>query len=359
MDKGLRFFITVFLIFLIIGLFSIYVDGPAGRETSGNISVETVAEDLEIPWDIVFLPDGDILVTERPGRLVRIGENLSVHEVEGVAHRGEGGLLGLALHPEFDDNGLLYLYMTTETDGGITNRVVRYRYSEDELSEPETIISGIPGASYHDGGRIKFGPEGLLYITTGDAGDAMSAQDRESLAGKILRLEPDGSVPEENPFGTPVYSYGHRNPQGITWDEEGNLWSTEHGRSGARSGLDELNRIEKGGNYGWPVIQGDETQEGMVTPELHSGSETTWAPASAEYHNGTIFFGGLRGSSVYQAVLGESIVLKKYFEDRFGRIRKVKVHGEYLYFTTSNRDGRGTPKDSDDRLIRVPLDYFS
>ena len=358
MEDGVRFFMMVFTVFLVIGMFSIYADGPGRIELTENDSVEVLVEDLEVPWDVEFLPDGDILVTERPGRLVRIGDNLSVHEVEGVAHRGEGGLLGLALHPDFEENSLLYLYMTTETDGGIINRVVRYSYSDHGLSQPETIISNIPGASYHDGGRIAFGPDGFLYITTGDAGDAMSAQDRDSLAGKILRLEPDGSVPDGNPFGTPVYSYGHRNPQGLTWDEQGRLWSTEHGRSGVRSGLDELNLIEKGGNYGWPVIQGDETQEGMLTPELHSGPETTWAPASAEYHNGSIFFGGLRGSTLYQAVIGEEIVLEKHFEDRFGRIRDVKVPGEYLYFTTSNRDGRGTPEDSDDRLIRVSLDYF-
>src|SRR3989344_1182867 len=237
----------------------------ASEATTTNPMI--VAENLRIPWDIAFLPSGELLVTERSGTLLRIGDDQKKYEIEGVHHRGEGGLLGIALHPDFERNKLLYLYLTTKDGGGVSNRIERYRYHDDELTERLEILSGIPGSLYHDGGPIAFGPEGFLYITTGDAGEAQNAQEKNSFAGKILRIEDDGTIPADNPFGNVVYSYGHRNPQGLTWDDQGRLWSTEHGRSGLQSGYDELNLIEKGKNYGWPVIEGPETREEMVAPE--------------------------------------------------------------------------------------------
>jgi glucose/arabinose dehydrogenase len=320
-----------------------------------------VASSLEIPWDIVFLPDGDFLVTERPGYLTRISKNgvKKTISVPGVKHSSEGGLLGAALHPDFSANNFLYLYYGVAGQGGQTkNQVVRYEFVDNSLRNPKTIIENIPGAIYHDGGRIEFGPDGFLYIATGDATDSRLAQNLESLAGKILRITDEGAIPADNPFGTAVYSYGHRNPQGLAWDVEGKLWSTEHGRSGVLSGFDELNLIQPGKNYGWPEIQGDETKEGMVAPVLHSGANETWAPASLIYKNGKLYFGGLRGEGVYEVTLeGEKVSgLKKYFDGEFGRIRTVRIGPDNIfYFTTSNRDARGQVRNLDDKIVGIML----
>ena len=331
-------------------------DVPKNPEVQDISDPEVFADTLEIPWGIAFLPGGDMLATERPGILLRISDgDRTEHIITGVHHRGEGGLLGVVLHPNFSVNHFVYLYLTALEDGRITNRVERYRLEDDQLTDRFVIIDSIPGAQYHDGGRIAFGPDGYLYITTGDAGTEMNAQDTDSLAGKILRVRDDGSIPEDNPFGNAVYSYGHRNPQGLTWDDQGVLWSTEHGRSGVRSGFDELNRIEKGGNFGWPIIQGDLTDEHMISPVLHSGPSTTWAPASAAYIDGRIFFGGLRGETLYAVTIDtEDPVLEEYFTHTYGRLRDVHLGPDgLLYFTTSNRDGRGNPEANDDRIMRV------
>ena len=268
--------------------------GPVSEEKKSNLPFEIVAQNLEIPWEIVFLPNGDMLVTERPGRVVRIGKDRKVYPISGVAHVGEGGLLGLALHPKFSENNFLYIYLTTQERGKVTNRVERYKFASDKLTDRQVILSGIPGASVHDGGRMAFSPDGYLYITTGEAGQEKLSQDTSNLGGKILRIRDDGSIPADNPFGNAVYSYGHRNSQGLAWDDQGQLWSTEHGRSGVASGFDELNLIEKGKNYGWPEIQGDETRKGMEKPVANSGANTTWAPSGAAFYKGSIFFSGLR-----------------------------------------------------------------
>lgn len=314
--------------------------------------VEIIVENLNIPWEVTFLPNGEILVTERPGTLLAIKNKQKV-SIEGVEHVGEGGLLGLAIHPNFTNTHLIYLYLTTRTSEGLTNRVERYRLEGNQLSERKIILQGIAGAPNHDGGRIAFGPDGYLYVTTGDAENSGSAQNVDSLNGKILRVKDDGSIPSDNPFGNAVYSYGHRNSQGLAFDNKKRLWATEHGRSGLQSGYDELNLIEKGKNYGWPVIQGDEKREGMVSPVFQSGPNTTWAPAGAAFYNGSIFFGGLRGESLFEYKIAENS-LKRYFQGQFGRIRAVVLGPDgYLYVTTSNTDGRGNPKAGDDKLIKV------
>lgn len=326
------------------------------------VAPEVVVDNLEIPWELVFLPGGEMLVTERPGRLLLIGEDRQPIPIEGVAHRGEGGLLGLALHPSFETNNWIYLYLTTATDNGLVNRVERYTLSGTELSERTIIIDNIPGAVYHDGGRIAFGPDELLYITTGDAGNESSAQNVDSLAGKILRVEDDGSIPTDNPFNSAVYSYGHRNPQGLAWDSAGALWITEHGRSGIQSGMDEINNILPGANYGWPTIEGDETMPGMRAPEMHSGADETWAPGGIVYLNEKLLFVGLRGQTLYAVDIssGEPRELNAYFRERFGRLRSITVGSDgAVYVLTSNRDGRGNPINIDDRIIRVDPRTFT
>lgn len=318
--------------------------------------VGAVATGLFVPWDTAFLPDGDMLVPERSGALRRIGRNPAVITVPAVLDTGEGGLMGLALHPAFAQNSLLYLYFTT-AEGGQKNRVARFRLDGNQLLDRKIIIDNIPSAIYHDGGRIAFGPDGMLYITTGDANNPDSAQDLGSLAGKTLRLTPNGQIPADNPFGTAVWSYGHRNGQGLAWDSRGRLWETEHGRSGALSGFDELNLIEKGKNYGWPVIQGDETRAGMVTPVRNSGANETWAPAGIAFANGSLYFAGLRGSALYQVSMDNNGVIgsiQKHLSGKFGRLRAVVLGSDgALYISTSNRDGRGTILAGDDKILRV------
>ncbi len=315
-------------------------------------NIEVIADNLDIPWEAIFLPDGEILVTQRPGTLLLVKGKEQI-PIEGVEHIGEGGLLGLTIHPDFAENKFIYLYLTSQTSGRLTNRVERYMWESNQLSDRKVILEGIAGASNHDGGRIAFGPDNLLYITTGDAENPESAQNRNSLNGKILRIKDDGSIPEDNPFRNAIYSYGHRNSQGLAWDDQGRLWATEHGRSGIQSGLDELNLIEKGKNYGWPIIQGDETRKGMVSPVIHSGPNNTWAPSGAVFYQGNIFFTGLRGEALYRYNISDKSI-KEYFKGDFGRLRTVKIGPDNnFYILTNNTDGRGTPKQGDDKLIKI------
>lgn len=328
-------------------------------ETKDNQEITVVADHLDTPWGIAFLPDGSMLITERKGTVLHIdrsGASSLVAEIRDVKEVGEGGLLGIALHPEFASNKYVYFYYTySATSNSTFNKVVRMKYENNQLHTAEIIVDRIPGAVNHNGGRLAFGPDKFLYITTGDAQEPSLAQSKDSLAGKILRVTDKGEPAPGNPFGNRVFSYGHRNPQGIAWDRKGNLWSTEHGPSGLQSGNDEINKIELGKNYGWPLIQGTEERKGMVTPVVTSGEATTWAPASAAIIGDVLFFGGLRGQSLYEAkITANPIIVIAHFKGKFGRIRDVVVGPDgYLYITTSNKDGRGIPTADDDKIIRV------
>jgi len=319
--------------------------------------ISIAAQNLGTPWEITFLPDGRFLVTERSGTLALVGGYETVRiPITDVFEQGESGLLGMALHPDFEANQWIYLYLTYQEAGELVNRVERHRLENDILADTMVIIDGIPGSSNHNGGRIEFGPDGLLYVTTGDAQTSSQSQDINSLAGKILRLQDDGSIPENNPFGNAVYSYGHRTPQGLAWDEHGRLWSTEHGPSGLGSGYDELNLIEIGGNYGWPEIQGDQTREGMITPLLQSGSNETWAPGDLEIVDGAAYFVGLRGSTLYTVPLNNLTPesLERHFVQEFGRLRALRLGPDgLLYMGTSNTDGRGRLRENDDKVFRI------
>jgi glucose/arabinose dehydrogenase len=361
LSKRLSKLLLLFLLsplLLVVAVLAYYFFFSNDLKTSSSSEIEDsefeiVAQNLRVPWDIVFLPNGDMLITQRNGILVRKGEIFNYTNVDKVVSVGEGGLMGITLHPDFENNRYIYLYLTVREED-LLNRVVRYRFENNTLSQGDIILDNIPAGQVHNGGIVKFGPDGLLYITTGDAGNSNNAQDLNSLAGKILRITDEGSIPSENPFeGSPVYSYGHRNSQGLTWDDENNLWSTEHGRSGLRSGYDEINKIEAGGNYGWPTIQGSETRKGMISPVLHSGATTTWAPGAILYNEGFLFFAGLRGESLYQVDL-KDYSLRQHIYKRFGRIRSVVLGPEgHIYFSTSNLDGRGDPISEDDRIIRI------
>lgn len=328
-------------------------------QIQNNISYTVVAENLDTPWSLVFLPDNSILFTERSGkvRLVDSHGNLEFNAIAtltSVIEKGEGGLLGITIHPDFVSNHFVYLYYTyNDNNQNTLNRVVRMTYNNKKLSEEKVVVDKIPGASFHNGGRIKFGPDKYLYITTGDAENPSRAQDTHSLSGKILRVTDEGNTPPENPFNNLIYSYGHRNPQGIAWDKENNLWSTEHGPSGAETGNDELNKIEKGKNYGWPTIRGQQSHTGMEKPIIESGKQDTWAPAGLAVINDKLYFAGLKGKALYE-YNPATHNLKEYFKEDFGRIRDViKSPSGDLYITTSNKDGRGDPKDSDDKIIRI------
>lgn len=325
--------------------------------------IETISENLEVPWDMVFLPNNSMLISERPGRvqLISNGSITQIANIQDVKTTGESGLHGIAIDPDFEKNQFVYLYYTYSSDGSNTlNKVNRYKLENSNLTFDRVIVDKIPGAIFHDGGRIRFGPDNLLYITTGDAREPSLAQDKNSLAGKILRVTRDGGIPSDNPFvakapqgkstGDPrVYSYGHRNPQGIVWDDSGQLWATEHGNSTH----DEVNKITKGGNYGWPTIQGTETRPGMITPVIESGSGT-WAPASIALLNGKMYFAGLRGTALYAFDPKNPVsTFETLYDNEWGRIRGVVSHDGGLYISTSNRDGRGTPGATDDRIIRL------
>ncbi|MDP9797110.1 glucose/arabinose dehydrogenase [Catenuloplanes nepalensis] len=310
---------------------------------------QVVAQGLEVPWGLAWLPGGDALVAERmSARLLRIpaggGAVQTVGTVPGVSPVGEAGLLGLAVSPD----EWVYAYLTSAND----NRIVRFRL--DALGSPQTIVTGIPRGSIHAGGRIAFGPDGKLYAGAGDAGTTANAQNPASLGGKILRLNPDGTVPSDNPTaGSLVYSLGHRNVQGLAWDAAGRLYASEFGQNT----WDEVNLITPGANYGWPVVEGDGNDARYVDP-LVVWSTAQASPSGAAISGSTLYVAALRGTRLWTVPLtadGGAGTPVAVLQGQFGRLRTVEVAPDgSLWVATSNRDGRGSPAATDDRILRFP-----
>ena len=343
-------------------------------EAKSSFKVETVVGGLQVPWSIVWDPDGRMIFTERPGR-VRVFENGKlrpepIFTVPDVEPSGESGLMSVALHPQFASNHFIYLSYAYAGDGKRV-RVARYRETPTGFVETKVIIENIPAAPNHAGCRLRFGPDGKLYITTGDATQRDLAQKLDSLAGKTLRLNDDGTVPPDNPFvgqqnvRPEIWSYGHRNSQGLDWQPGTNLmFQTEHGPSGfdGPGGGDEVNIVEKGKNYGWPLIHHQMTRAGLESPLLEYTPAV--APASGMFYRGSafpqfkgnFFFGCLRGERIIRVRLdGRRVISQEnLLTGKYGRIRDIAEGPDgFLYFSTSNRDGRGSPADDDDRIIRL------
>ncbi len=337
---------------------------------SSGYEVETFVQGLRVPWDMAFAPDGRLFVTERPGRVrvVRDGVLLDDPFAElDVWAQSEAGLMGIALDPAFGENGRLYVcYTYIDEQRGPTNRVARLTDVDGAGVDHTVIFDNMPGARNHNGCRIRFGPDGKLYITMGDAQNADLAQDPESPAGKMLRLNADGSVPDDNPFpGSPVYTLGHRNAQGLDWHPDiGDLFITEHGPSDN----DEINVLVAGSNYGWPEVRGIADNPAYADPIAKYSP--TLAVAGATFYTGgplplhwtnSFFFTALKERQIRRLSLATDadgawtvVGQEKLLEDRFGRLRAI-VQGPdgYLYVTTSNRDGRGSPERFDDKVLRI------
>jgi len=342
-------------------------------------NVQLVASGLRAPWAVDLAPDGRLFVTERAGRvrIVQLGPGGGLRAdpwatvPASTSADGEKGLLGIALDPSFASNGFVYLYYSYAPSAGVTrNRVVRMRDANDRGVEETALLDGIPGNNNHDGGRLRFGPDGKLYVTTGDAENGANAQNPSSLAGKILRLNKDGTVPADNPMpGSPVWSLGHRNVQGIAWHPDaGALYETEHGPSDPFPNCcnDEVNLIVAGGNYGWPTVRGGAGDPRFRDPLIDSGRIETWAPSGAAFASqpgplrGSLIFATLRGQHLHRVVFGPDgrtvLFQEKLVTSQYGRLRDVFeiASGEFLVLT-SNRDGRGVPAADDDRVLLVTL----
>jgi glucose/arabinose dehydrogenase len=317
----------------------------------GNL--EALAENLNVPWSINKLGD-TFYLSERPGTIVKVEDGSTTRQrvmlKKELAQAAEAGLLGFVLAPDFQQSNNAYAYYTYENGTGQFNRIVEMNLQNNEWTEGRLLLDKIPSGRFHHGGRMKIGPDGKLYATAGDAATSPEiAQDLNSLGGKILRLNLDGTVPADNPFeGSYVFSYGHRNPQGLAWDQDGTMYASEHGPSAH----DEINVIQPGKNYGWPEITGNETKTGMETPIFQSG-DSTWAPSGIAMHDGKLYVATLRGNALRE--FNPSAKTTREVVAGVGRIRDVLIDGDYVYFISNNTDGRGTPFAGDDKLYRVKL----
>lgn len=328
--------------------------------------IEIIAENLYVPWAMDISNEGDIYFTERSGS-IRVIENDKLNPQPLITFsspfvsQGEGGLMGIALDPNFSQNNYIYVMHSYTENNQIYNRVVRLIKRDNIVAIDKILLDKIPGGQIHNGGRIKIGPDNKLYIATGDSGNSSLSQDLLSTAGKILRIELDGNIPEDNPFiNSPIYSFGHRNPQGLAWNSKNVLYESEHGQSAH----DEINIIQPGANYGWPLVQGDEESTEITTqkPFVHSG-EDTWAPSGIAFveqgpWQGKLLVANLRGQQLLAISLnGKGTVVKDIeplLKNEYGRLRDViQSKDGSIYLTTSNRDGRGNPDITDDKIIRL------
>ncbi|MER6612859.1 PQQ-dependent sugar dehydrogenase [Streptomyces xantholiticus] len=335
---------------------------PSGPPAKGSVKVvSTLTEELKSPWGLAALPDGDLLVASRDeGTITRVdvesGKKTEIGSVPGVAPGGEGGLMGLAISPSFASDHQVYAYFTTASD----NRIARLLYDEEkpagqQLGAPDTVLRGIPKGVIHNGGRIAFGPDKMLYAGTGETGDTGLAQDKESLGGKILRMTPDGQPVHGNPDpDSVVYSYGHRNVQGLAWDSEKRLWAAEFGQNT----WDELNLIEPGKNYGWPEVEGKGGEPGFVSP-VAQWKTADASPSGIAYAQGSIWMAGLRGERLWRIPLSgaePSADSQPFLEEEYGRLRTVvSAGGDKLWLVTSETDGRGTPGSGDDMILQLEV----
>lgn len=330
--------------------------------------IDILVQNLEVPWGMDFLPDGRLMFNERPGRInvldLKTGDKKMLMKRD-IHDRAEGGLLGLAVDPSFSENHFVFIYETVDEG----NRIVRLKFENEILTEDKILLDSIPKKLFHDGGILKFGPDGFLYAGTGDARTPENAQDLNSLSGKILRLTRDGEIPADNPFKNYVWSYGHRNVQGLCWDKSGNMFASEHGPSGELNGWcchDELNIIVKGGNYGWPFVIGEMEKENTILPIAHSG-EDTWAPGGIELmetsEEKVILMACLRGEQIRKFTFADprsgSLPANAYqqsifINDQYGRLRNIlKTPDGHLIFCSSNRDGRGDATEGDDKIFLI------
>jgi glucose/arabinose dehydrogenase len=314
------------------------------------IGPRTIATDLQAPWSITLHGTTPLISERGTARILAVsetGSTSSIATIAGVNGNGEGGLLGIAVH-----DGYLYAYFTA----GAENRIERYPLTgagvSARLGAAQLLLGGIPSRSNHNGGRLAFGPDGMLYASTGDAGVGSRSQDLNSLAGKILRMTPDGKVPSNNPFaGSYVYSYGHRNVQGIAWAADGSMYASEFGENT----WDELNLIKAGGNYGWPEVEG-KAGNAKYTDPLQQWPTSEASPSGIAISGGNIYLANLRGERLRKIALNATGTSTEFYVKEYGRLRDViAAPGDRLYLLTNNTDGRGTPKPNDDRLISLPL----
>ena len=326
--------------------------GSAAQAAPDFDDPEVVATGLTVPWGLGFLPDGSALAAERnSGRVLQLRPGsapVQVATINGVRPTGEAGLLGLAVSPTYAEDGYVYVYFTAAQD----NRIARFTLAQPEIQQ--VILSGLAKASIHDGGRIAFGPDGMLYAGVGDAGNTANAQNPQSRNGKILRLLPNGGVPADNPFpGSPVYTLGHRNVQGLAWDAQGRMYASEFGQNT----WDEVNQIVAGANYGWPTVEGRANDPRFRDP-IVTWTTAEASPSGATIDGDTLYVAALRGQRLWSVPLdgnGGAGTPTSLLQGQYGRLRTVeRAPDGALWVTTSNRDGRGTPAATDDRVLRFP-----